>query len=112
MTLEDRADVAPLLLETRDVEVSTEDWRDTDGPNNAAAVRGTSARPGRGSDPVYSGVSTHDAYDAKLEQHTHAAVADLGAGAVDELARQHGWSRLIWFGEPSLVSVTRETMHS
>ena len=101
------------LLETREVEVSTEDWDDSVGPNNAVAARGVSERGGRSSDPVFSGASrasTHDAHDAKLEQHTLAAVAEVGADVVNELARRHGWSRIVWFGEPSLVAATQAAL--
>ena len=88
------------------VGVDTASWRDSDGPANAVA----SGRPGASGAGAMSTVGSSDAYEQKLDDATVAELVGVAAPLIDRLAAEHGWERLMWFGDAAVVTAIRASL--
>jgi hypothetical protein len=87
------------------LEVGTNRWRDIRGtPGHRPAGGGGAAVA-----PHQSGSAQKDRFERRLEDHQIRFVKDA-AGAVEELARAHGWERLVLVGDPRLTGPLREAL--
>jgi hypothetical protein len=90
-----------------EVEVDTDQWRSTDGPFNATAASGSGGAGGRG---ARSTITSHDAFNDKVEAEAIAQLSREVAPVIDELARSRRWDRIIWFGTPQSVAAVRRSL--